>query len=287
MKRNAIVRIVLWSIALVVLLSILFAGFYIPGALSRVRRASSGDPGDYQEIEGKGFTLDAASVRDIEVEWAVGSIVIQPMNIEEIYIAEEGPKQSSNPMVWNVRDGKLSVQYRKDPVRISVFGMDAELESKDLIIQVPHSWQCNSLEIEAASATVEIQDLTIRKMEFDGASGSCNFRNCTVETLDLDTASGDVLFLGSLNRLDCDAVSADITLALTDVPHAVDLDGVSGDLNITLPENAGFTVTMDTMSGEFVSDFETVNRNGSYVAGDGSCRIDVDGMSGSVEIRKG
>lgn len=287
MKRNAIIRIVLWSITLVILLGILCTGIYVPSALNRIRRASVRNTEDFQEIDGNGFTLDAASVRNVEIEWASGSIVIQPMDIGEMFIAEKAQDHSSEPMVWNLQDGTLSIQYCKNPDRVFVFGMDTELECKDLIIQVPRDWQCNSLEIEAASATLEVQDLTIRKMEFDGASGSCKFRNCTVDSLDLDTASGDVWFQGSLLRLECDAVSADITLELTNVPNTLDLDGVSGGLDVTLPAESGFAVTMDTMSGEFTSDFETISRNGSFIAGDGRCRIEVDGMSGDVTIRKG
>lgn len=287
MKRNAIIRIVLWSITLVILLGILCTGIYVPSALNRIRRASVRNTEDFQEIDGNGFTLDAASVRNVEIEWASGSIVIQPMDIGEMYIAEKAQDHSSEPMVWNLQDGTISIQYCKNPDRVFVFGMDTELECKDLIIQVPRDWQCNSLEIEAASATLEVQDLTIRKMEFDGASGSCKFRNCTVDSLDLDTASGDVWFQGSLLRLECDAVSADITLELTNVPNTLDLDGVSGGLDVTLPAEAGFTVTMETLSGDFESDFDTTQRNGSYVSGNGRCRIDVDGMSGDVTIRKG
>ena len=287
MKRNAIIRIVLWSITLVILLGILCTGIYVPSALNRIRRASVRNTEDFQEIDGNGFTLDAASVRNVEIEWASGSIVIQPMDIGEMYIAEKAQDHSSEPMVWNLQDGTLSIQYCKNPDRVFVFGMDTELECKDLIIQVPRDWQCNSLEIEAASATLEVQDLTIRKMEFDGASGSCKFRNCTVDSLDLDTASGDVWFQGSLLRLECDAVSADITLELTNVPNTLDLDGVSGGLDVTLPAEAGFTVTMETLSGDFESDFDTTQRNGSYESGNGRCRIDVDGMSGDVTILKG
>ena len=95
-----------------------------------------------------------------------------------------------------------------------------------------------------------------------------------------------IWFQGSLLRLECDAVSADITLELTNVPNTLDLDGVSGGLDVTLPAEAGFTVTMETLSGDFESDFDTTQRNGSYVSGNGRCRIDVDGMSGDVTIRK-
>lgn len=239
-----------------------------------------------EEITGYGVALDAASVRKIEIEWAAGSIKIQPEDITEIRISEYGANQDKNPMIWKVRDGKLSIQYAEKEQKSLKIGVDWNDINKDLIIDVPADWQCDSLEIAAASAEVEIRELTIREMEFDGASGTCTFDNCTVEKLDLDTASGNVRFTGGLQQLDSDAVSADIILKLTNVPGRLDMDTVSGDLDVTLPADAGFTVSMDTLSSDFESDFETTTRNGSYIAGNGRCRIDVDAMSGDVIIRK-
>ena len=239
------------------------------------------------EITGYGVALDAASIREIEIEWAAGAIRIQPKDITEIRISEKGVNQSEKPMVWKVRDGKLAIQFAEN-MKISLgAGLNWGDFSKELIIEVPADWQCNSLEVTAAVASLEVSNLTIREMEFDGASGTCVFDNCNVEKLDLDTASGDVRFTGSLQQMDCDAASADIVLELTDVPRSLDMDTASGDLDVTLPADAGFTVSMDTMSGDFESDFETTSRNGSYVAGNGRCKIEVDGMSGNVNIRKG
>lgn len=239
------------------------------------------------EVTGYGVALDAATIRNVEIEWAAGTIRIQPMEITEIRISEEGANQDAEPMVWKVRDGKLSIQYSKNTDHDFGMGLLLGEHSKDLIIQVPIDWQCNSLEIDAASASLEVNDLTIRDMEFDGASGTCVFKNCTVENLELDTASGDVLFQGSLGKMDCDAASANVVLELTNIPGSLEMDSASGDLDVTLPEGSGFTVTMDTMSGTFESDFDTTNRNGNYVAGNGRCRIEVDAMSGDVIIRKG
>lgn len=243
--------------------------------------------GPEAESEGYGVAVDAASIRDMEIEWAAGSIVIKPMDITEIRISEEGASQSSDPMVWKVKDGKLVIQYSRNTDHDFGISLLQGKDVKNLTIQVPRDWSCNSLEIDAASASLEVRDLTIREMEFDGASGTCIFNNCTVENLDLDTASGDVLFKGSLTQMECDAASANIILELSSIPKSLDLDTASGNLDLTLPENAGFTVTMDTMSGEFTSDFTTTQRNGGYVAGNGRCRIDVDAMSGNVIIRKG
>ena len=239
------------------------------------------------EITGYGVALDAAAIREMEIEWAAGSIRVQPMEITEIRISEEGVNQDSHPMVWNVRDGQLNIQYSKNTDHAFGMGLLLGEHSKDLVIQVPMNWTCNSLEIDAASASLEVSNLTIREMEFDGASGTCVFENCTVETLDIDTASGDVRFQGSLNQMECDAASANVVLELTNAPKSLKLDTASGDLDVVLPQDAGFTVAMETMSGKFQSDFNTTQRNGNYVAGNGRCRIAVDAMSGDVTIRKG
>lgn len=240
------------------------------------------------EIPDYGVTLDAASIRDVEIEWAAGRIKIQPMDIADIRISEESRNQDQNPMVWNVRNNKLFLQYsEKMDGNLGLGLVFGKEESKDLTIAVPLDWQCDSLEIDAASASLEVSGLLVREMEFDGASGQCILDNCSVEKLDLDTASGDIKFSGTLEQLDCDSASANILLELDNVPGSIDLDTASGDLEVVLPADAGFTVTLDAMSSEFQTDFDTTTRNGSYVAGNGRCRIDVDAMSGDVTVRKG
>ena len=189
-------------------------------------------------------------------------------------------------MVWKVKDGKLAIQYSKNTDHDFGLGLLRGEHTKNLTIHVPVNWTCHSLEIDAASASLEVNDLTIREMEFDGASGTCVFENCTVERLDVDTASGDVRFQGSLDQMECDTASANVMLELSNVPQSLEMDSASGDLEVTLPDDAGFTVAMETMSGDFTSDFATTQRNGSHVAGNGRCRIEVDAMSGDVTIRK-
>ena len=295
MKRNAIARIILWSIVLLVLLALFFALFYVPGSffLKRESKPEAAkipvpvtEQHDNSQFHRNVVNVVPSQIREIAVEWAAGSIRILPKDITEIHITEESTTQSQKPMVWKVRDGKLSIQYAEHK-KISL-GIDTQWDeiSKDLLIEVPKDWQCDSMEVTAAAASLEVKDLTIREMEFDGASGNCVFDNCTVETLDLDTASGNVHFTGSLEQMDCDAASADILLELSNNPRSLDMDTASGDLDVTLPADAGFTVTLDTLSGDFESDFDTTMHGERYVAGNGSCRIDVDAMSGDVTVRK-
>ncbi len=200
---------------------------------------------------------------------------------------EDGNFDEKYTMVVTQRSAELNIQFSEEGVR-SYFGIDTRDDvEKDLIISVPREWICSQLEIDCASANLEVNDLTIQEVEFDGASGICEFENCDIRELDIDTASGDVRVVGNLQSLDCDAVSANVYAVLTNVPNRLDMDTASGDLDITLPANAGFTLDMDTPSGSFHSAFETTMKNGNYVAGDGACRINISALSGDVTIQEG
>ena len=128
---------------------------------------------------------------------------------------------------------------------------------------------------------------TLRELDIDGASGTCDFQNCTIGTLDIDAASGSIYYLGSMNRLDLDGASATFIADLQNTPDRIDMDSMDGKLDIALPEDCGFTVTMEGLNTSLNSDFYgTEMKNKSHVYGDGRCRINVDGMTCDVTIRK-
>lgn len=225
------------------------------------------------------------AIREIKIDWISGSVTVEPGDVQEITFLESGNGTDKYEMVWKQSGDELVIQYSKDS-SIAGFGLHFGDGSKDLTVTVPRGWVCDSLELDTASTDLTVRDMIIREMEIDSASGTAKFENCTVSSLDVDTASGDVTFTGSLSELDFEAASASFTGVLENVPDQVNMDSMSGDLTLTLPEDAGFTVSLDAMSSDFSSDFPTVKKNKSYVCGDGHCKIDVDAMSGDVSILK-
>lgn len=219
---------------------------------------------------------------DISVEWVSGSIHILPTLGDQIQVSESGDTENC-AMVVQQKNGKLSVEFCKPSLLNSI----SRNLRKDLVIEVPMNWNLEELEIDAASASVNVEGLTIRNVEFEGASGICEFSNCNVDILDVDTASGDVHFTGTLNKLECDAASSSFTGILANIPSQMEMDSMSGNLDLILPGDAGFTVTIEGMSSDFSTDFETTVNNKTYVSGNGACRIKVNAMSGDVSIRKG
>lgn len=290
MKTNAILRIVLFSLAILVLLGILLAGLAFGLFMFNTESNVVTNHVTALPIASDGMTTqtvsDADMIRNLEIDWVSGSIVIQPdENAADITVSETYVDSTKNQMVVEQSGNTLKIRYCRDTITFPSFGINIDF-SKDLYITVPADWICDSLEFDVASANVVVTDLRINEVDFDGASGTCEFVNCNVGELDMDGASGDIKFSGALDVLDFDGASASCYLEVTNVPSRITMDGMSGDLELTLPEECGFTVSIDAMSSDFHCDFPTTMRGGDYVYGDGRCRISFSGMSGDLTIRK-
>lgn len=285
MKTNAIIRIVLYSIAILLLLSILVTCVAFRIYTANGVTTSQTTNVDWENLDGAGIAVDADQIRDIDIEWVAGSILIQPGDTDQIIFAESGSEKYQ--MVYNQEGDTLKIQYCEDSLNLS-WGINfGSYTSKDLVIYVPADWVCHALEIDTASANLTVHNLTADEVSFDGASGTCFFHDCTIGEMDFDTASGDVEFTGELDSLSFDAASASFKAELRNVPRSIDMDTMSGDLDITLPASCGFTLSLDTMSSDFQTDFPTSKSGENWVCGDGSCRINISAMSGDVIIRKG
>lgn len=287
MKTNAIIRIVIYSIVILLLLSILGAFLvfdrysYQYGKTSWTAPIITPGQGEFhrdeQEITG------TESITHIEIEWTAGTVTIQSGDTDRIQLSESGTFDSDEAMVCRQQGSKLIIEYQEQDV---YFGFYSAPE-KHLTITVPRDWEGVSVSLDTASADLLMKTVTVRELELDSASGGAVFEDCTIEELEIDTASGNVEFSGTLNTMEYDAASADLHAVFYNVPRSLDMGTASGDMDITLPDGSGFTAELDAMSGDFSSDFDTIRREDTYIHGDGSCRIDLSAMSGDVTIRRG
>lgn len=288
MKGNAIFRIVIYSVLIVILLGIM-GGFvaeevYLINGAEEIAVEECVDA-PYGIIEaGQKIT---AQVKNIEIEWVAGNIIINTSDaVEDIVFQEYDKSGSGHRLVYQQAGQTLKIKYCEESIKFPSLGINVNYE-KDLMITVPSDWECDTLEIDTASANVDLELLTIKEFDFDGASGFCNIQGCDIGGLDIDTASGDVTFTGTLNTLDCDAASANCIITAYNIPREIKMEAASGDLILVLPPDAGFTCVNETMSGSFSSDFEFGTMGAKYICGDGSCQIKISAMSGDVEILRG
>lgn len=278
MKSNAITRIIIFSIVIVLLLGILLTGLGIGMFIVEFEDHSL----TYTTVEDSKAQVAAERITHIDIEWASGNIDILTGDTNDIIVEENGIIPDSQRMVINETANTLTIRYEEPAFQIGF----VNTISKDLTVTVPKDWVCDTLSLDVASAKLSVQNFSAEKVDIDTASGACTFSNCAIGELDVDTASGTIRYKGTLQNLNCDAASGSFEGIFANVPQRMDMDSASGNLDITLPEGCGFRVTMDTLSGKFQSDFPTTSDSNSYTYGDARCVIDFDALSGSIRIRK-
>lgn len=318
MKRNAIVRIVIWSFSILFLTSFLIVmlnketdttvptiawssaeegyGTEVsppsvdPTIPEETLPTHSTDPAMWENPDPAAnpdsLSYDPNTIRQMKIFWAAGDVRILKSNVERIIVSETEMDDSRYRMHIREKNGQLTIRYNQEDEDSVFFGI-RNYPEKELTVLVPIDWYCKELKVEAASANVEVTGLTIGTMEFDGASGNCIFYETSIENLDMDTASGTISYYGMLNTLDCSAASADITAVLLNNPISIDVDTASGNLDLTLPVDCGFTVRMDGLSTRLESEFLTTEKNKLHLHGDGKTRIEMDSMSGDMILRIG
>lgn len=117
---------------------------------------------------------------------------------------------------------------------------------KDLTVKLPKDMELVKLNLEIVSSNINANDLNAKVVELDSVSGNTN-------------------------------------LSFATQPRDIEIESVSGDINIGLPSDiSGYSILKDSVSGD-------VNANdfgGTLYYGDGYTQIDVDSVSGNLNINK-
>lgn len=283
MRRNAIVRIVLYSLALLLLIPMLIAGIsfrqlsFAPFSVfskthSDAALASSG-------------SVTAAGVKKLEIEWVSGHITVQPGDGNEICFSETDGIPEAKRMVWKQTGDTLTLRYSESKASFSLIGLNM-LPVKDLLVTVPRNWDCRELSIDSVSARIEVSSINAQTIELDNVSGRCSFTDCAAEEFRAETVSGEVEWNGAVQELQFGTVSADCIAAVPGTPQEIEMDSVSGDLRLSLPEISGFAASLDSTSGRPSISFPVTSAHKIYIYGDSSCDISMSSVSGNLIIDK-
>lgn len=231
-----------------------------------------------------GSTSISSRVNSLDVSWVDGSVTIGYHDSDEVVLSETASRKltEKTELHWLLDGGTLYVRYAGSGVKLS-----SGLE-KELTILLPEGLKLTDAKLSAVSAAVNVEALTADTILFSTVSGDAYIDITSAKKLTVNSVSGDVtVTAGRLDEVETDAVSGDMRLHIARTPEKISADSVSGDVVIRLPESAGFTADIDTVSGR-VSGSLPMEKQGKtrYVCGNGSCDIRVDTVSGSVQLDK-
>ena len=287
MKRNAIARIIIWSLVAVLLTSLLVVGIS--------SSPSSFFSGDWS-LGGIGVTYKNSALynvgggtvtdefQSIKVNWTNGKINIEAYDGEDTVISETEVAEKENKLRWRVEDGVLKIQQMAAGMR---FGLK-QTPKKTLTVKIPSNVAegLKAVTSDSVSAEVTITDISASdKIEIDTVSGGANLKNIKTEKLDIDTVSGSIKAAGEFTELESDSVSGDVTVSSATPLKKLDCDSTSGNIRLTIPKDSGFTLKADTVSGDISCGLPTVSESKNRrVCGDGSADFETDTVSGDLII---
>lgn len=238
-------------------------------------------------------------VDSLEIHWSSGKINVTTHTGSDILMTETGYQTERQQLRWRVTEGKLVIREHAS-------GLSWNHPNKTLELSLPEgsydefSFNVASAEIfvsgrltldeldaDTASGNLSAEGITANELSVESASGDCILTDCTVSAFDMDTASGNAKLSGSFAEIELDSASGDLELRTDIAPKKIETDTVSGNLALYLPDDAQFTASLDSLSGDLnVEDFVGSYRDGKFTAGDGSGHYSFGSVSGDVNIRR-
>ena len=238
----------------------------------------------------------------LEIDWLSGSVSIVAGGGDSVVIREVTSGETDDDMRvhWWLDGTTLRVKFCASGLKTHFYQ-----GKKELTVTVPESLILSGISIDSASGDVNVRDVRTDELSVDTASGdirvdiACDLENLRTDsasgdqsvsirsavTASLDTASGKIqVTADSIRNLDIDAASGDVLCKLRETPDDSSIDTASGKVAVVLPEDAAFTLKLNTASGKMNSDFAMKKAGNTYVCGAGSGRLHIDTASGNVSL---
>ncbi len=255
------------------------------GALSLAGCANASVSYRYEDAKlySKGDATLGVPIDEIEIGWVSGSLTVEYYDGNTVSFSETSNEDltDDNTLYYRVEGQKLMIQYMRSGAR-----SDKDLK-KELTVKIPMGKTLRELKLETVSADAKLRALHVGSCELETTSGVLEADFAEIDTVSVQTVSGDaVISLPTVRTIEFNSVSADITVrADAEAPRILDAESVSGDITLHIPRNSGFSLSLDTISGKFVSDFSYEKTNALYLVSGGTCAYDVETVSGDVNIR--
>ena len=240
----------------------------------------SADNNFISESTVQNVSFDAKEVKKLHIEWVSGNVTLKTADQHNVTFRVDG--DSALPFSYQLSGNELDLRYPADNAL-----WKPAWGSKNLTVTVPQSWYARETNIDVVSAVVEVDGLSTEELKLDTTSGPINASGLCCDQIVASTVSGNVSLEGTAEELKLDTASGRCQAELDERVREIELDSVSGELELILPESLGFEAEVDTVSGSFRSDIPTTaSSKGVYTCGNGECGISVDTVSGSISIQK-
>ena len=259
--------------------------------------------------EGDGFWAPLEGISAVNIQMVTGAVWVSAGDGGGIFLRTDGDERQLH---WEQDGSTLNISSRGGGDTLYMAVPDDVLDSltinaspADVMIDTVN---INTLDITTVTGDVRAGWVNAAEITVKTTSGDVYLDGLTTDSLNVSTASGDVEGLSSSARiLEAKSISGELEMDLLGAERialettsgsidlsleagdwtagSMDLCSRSGDIDLALPAELGFTLTFDTTSGDAELEMACLRPSQNvYVWGDGACSIGVNTISGGLEV---
>ena len=225
------------------------------------------------------FSVEPARVREIEVDWLGGSVMVVLTDDDSLSFAEMAYQDMPE-------EQRLSYALDGDTLKIDFCRSGHLLSSspeKQLVLSIPRSLTLEKFEADTTAAAVNVTGLHTQTVDISTVSGGVDLAAEAYE-IDISTTGGCAAVDADFYQLDFSAVSGSLTLTMQRAAE-VDAETVSGGVTIHLPPSSyGFALDFETVSGTPEIAFDANGGDGHWTYGDKASTLNIDTVSGNLSL---
>lgn len=225
------------------------------------------------------FSVEPARVREIEVDWLGGSVMVVLTDDDSLSFAEMAYQDVPE-------EQRLSYALDGDTLKIDFCRSGHLLSSspeKQLVLSIPRSLTLEKFEADTTAAAVNVTGLHTQTVDISTVSGGVDLAAEAYE-IDISTTGGCAAVDADFYQLDFSAVSGSLMLTMQRAAE-VDAETVSGGVTIHLPPSSyGFALDFETVSGTPEIAFDANGGDGHWTYGDKASTLNIDTASGNLSL---
>lgn len=225
------------------------------------------------------FSVEPARVREIEVDWLGGSVMVVLTDDDSLSFAEMAYQDMPE-------EQRLSYALDGDTLKIDFCRSGHLLSSspeKQLVLSIPRSLTLEKFEADTTAAAVNVTGLHTQTVDISTVSGGVDLAAEAYE-IDISTTGGCAAVDADFYQLDFSTVSGSLTLTMQRAAE-VDAETVSGGVTIHLPPSSyGFALDFETVSGTPEIAFDANGGDGHWTYGDKASTLNIDTVSGNLSL---
>ena len=225
------------------------------------------------------FSVEPARVREIEVDWLGGSVMVVLTDDDSLSFAEMAYQDMPE-------EQRLSYALDGDTLKIDFCRSGHLLSSspeKQLVLSIPRGLTLEKFEADTIAAAVNVTGLHTQTVDISTVSGGVDLAAEAYE-IDISTTGGCAAVDADFYQLDFSAVSGNLTLTMQRAAK-VDAETTSGGVTIHLPPSSyGFALDFETVSGTPEIAFDANGGDGHWTYGDKASTLTVDTASGNLSL---